>query len=174
MMNNYLMFERLVKGKFYFLLLMFICFARDSWSKRTTWLSIAGTVPKEQCSGFLETAVALLKGKVTTYLLFFLNFIFNAMLICCRKRKRMPRMVTLRKMNHPTRLTSVQKRFGFAEGTVDLYAEKVCAIAQAESLRYKLISVTLIRHRHTKTSERWVNSGTITYPFYFDKKIPLR
>merc|ERR1711894_863579 len=42
-------------------------------------------------------------------------------------------------------LTSVvQKRFGFQEGTVELYAEKVatrglCAIAQAESLRYKLI-----------------------------------
>ena len=56
-------------------------------------------------------------------------------------------------------LTSVQKRFGFAEGTVDLYAEKVatrglCAIAQAESLRYKLIGVTHTRHRHTKTSER--------------------
>merc|ERR1711892_933222 len=42
-------------------------------------------------------------------------------------------------------LTSVvQKRFNFPEGTVELYAEKVatrglCAIAQAESLRYKLI-----------------------------------
>ena len=42
-------------------------------------------------------------------------------------------------------LTSVvQKRFNFPENSVDLYAEKVatrglCAIAQAESLRYKLI-----------------------------------
>ncbi|GFX14384.1 40S ribosomal protein S3, partial [Trichonephila clavipes] len=42
-------------------------------------------------------------------------------------------------------LTSVvQKRFNFPEGTVELYAEKVaarglCAIAQCESLRYKLI-----------------------------------
>merc|ERR1740125_39361 len=41
-------------------------------------------------------------------------------------------------------LTSlVQKRFNFAEDTVELYAERVqnramCAIAQAESLRYKL------------------------------------
>ena len=41
-------------------------------------------------------------------------------------------------------LTSVvQKRFGFAEGSVELYAEKVatrglCAIAQAESLRFVL------------------------------------
>nr|XP_012300410.2 40S ribosomal protein S3-like [Aotus nancymaae] len=38
----------------------------------------------------------------------------------------------------------VQKRFGFPEGSVELYAEKVatrglCAIAQAESLRYKLL-----------------------------------
>ncbi len=48
-------------------------------------------------------------------------------------------------------LTSVvQKRFGFQEGTVELYAEKVatrglCAIAQAESLRYKLIGGLAVR-----------------------------
>merc|ERR1712200_81436 len=48
-------------------------------------------------------------------------------------------------------LTSVvQKRFGFLEGTVELYAEKVatrglCAIAQAESLRYKLIGGLAVR-----------------------------
>merc|ERR1711911_473528 len=48
-------------------------------------------------------------------------------------------------------LTSVvEKRFGFQEGTVELYAEKVatrglCAIAQAESLRYKLIGGLAVR-----------------------------
>merc|ERR1712012_929875 len=48
-------------------------------------------------------------------------------------------------------LTSVvQKRFNFKEGTVELYAEKVatrglCAIAQAESLRYKLIGGLAVR-----------------------------
>jgi len=48
-------------------------------------------------------------------------------------------------------LTSVvQKRFGFTEGTVELYAEKVavrglCAIAQCESLRYKLIGGLAVR-----------------------------
>merc|ERR1711993_190539 len=48
-------------------------------------------------------------------------------------------------------LTSVvQKRFGFADGTVELYAGKVatrglCAIAQAESLRYKLIGGLAVR-----------------------------
>ena len=48
-------------------------------------------------------------------------------------------------------LTSlVQKRFGFAEGSVELYAEKVanrgrCAIAQAESLKYKLIGGLAVR-----------------------------
>merc|ERR1711926_40567 len=48
-------------------------------------------------------------------------------------------------------LTSVvQKRFNFAEGTVELYAEKVaqrglCAIAQCESLRYKLIGGLAVR-----------------------------
>merc|ERR1711937_509215 len=44
----------------------------------------------------------------------------------------------------------VQKRFSFAEGSVELYAEKVatrglCAIAQAESLRYKLIGGLAVR-----------------------------
>ncbi|KAJ3304445.1 40S ribosomal protein S3 [Kappamyces sp. JEL0829] len=48
-------------------------------------------------------------------------------------------------------LTSiVQKRFGFAEGTVELYAEKVnnrglSAVAQAESLKYKLLSGLAVR-----------------------------
>ena len=48
-------------------------------------------------------------------------------------------------------LTSVvQKRFNFPENSVDLYAEKVatrglCAIAQAESLRYKLIGGLAVR-----------------------------
>jgi len=48
-------------------------------------------------------------------------------------------------------LTSmVQKRFGFEEGTIELYAEKVsnrglCAIAQAESLRFKLLKGVAVR-----------------------------
>merc|ERR1712240_844980 len=48
-------------------------------------------------------------------------------------------------------LTSVvQKRFNYPDGTVELYAEKVatrglCAIAQAESLRYKLIGGLAVR-----------------------------
>lgn len=48
-------------------------------------------------------------------------------------------------------LTSVvQKRFNFAEGAVVLYVEKVairglCAIAQAESLRFKLIGGLAVR-----------------------------
>jgi len=48
-------------------------------------------------------------------------------------------------------LTSlVCKRFGFAPGSIELYAEKVnvrglCAIAQAESLRYKLIGGLAVR-----------------------------
>ncbi|ONK74989.1 uncharacterized protein A4U43_C03F12160 [Asparagus officinalis] len=50
-------------------------------------------------------------------------------------------------------LTSVvQKRFNFPENSVELYAEKVnnrglCAIAQAESLRYKLLGGLAVR-RH--------------------------
>jgi len=48
-------------------------------------------------------------------------------------------------------LTSlVQKRFNFAENTVELYAEKVavrglCAVAQCESLRYKLLAGLAVR-----------------------------
>ena len=48
-------------------------------------------------------------------------------------------------------LTSVvQKRFSFDEGAVELYAEKVanrglCAIAQCESLRYKLLGGLAVR-----------------------------
>jgi len=48
-------------------------------------------------------------------------------------------------------LTSVvTKRFGFAQGSIELYAEKVgvrglCAIAQAESLRYKLVGGLAVR-----------------------------
>lgn len=48
-------------------------------------------------------------------------------------------------------LTSVvQKRFNFPENTVEMYAEKVsdrglCAIAQCESLRYKLIGGLAVR-----------------------------
>jgi small subunit ribosomal protein S3e len=48
-------------------------------------------------------------------------------------------------------LTSlVQKRFGFNEGDIELYAEKVnhrglCAVAQCESLRYKLVGGLAVR-----------------------------
>jgi len=48
-------------------------------------------------------------------------------------------------------LTSVvQKRFNFPEGTVELYAERVpnralCAMAQAESLKYKLLGGLAVR-----------------------------
>jgi ribosomal protein S3 len=49
--------------------------------------------------------------------------------------------------------SAVQKRFNFPPETVELYAEKVanrglCAVAQAESLRYKLLGGLAVR--------RWV------------------
>ena len=45
---------------------------------------------------------------------------------------------------------AVQKRFRFADRSVELYAEKVnsrglCAVAQAESLRYKLLGGLAVR-----------------------------
>merc|ERR1740138_800939 len=44
----------------------------------------------------------------------------------------------------------VQKRFNFPEGSVEMYAEKVanrglCAVAQCESLRYKLLGGLAVR-----------------------------
>lgn len=46
--------------------------------------------------------------------------------------------------------SAVQKRFSFPADTVELYAEKVanrglCAVAQAESLRYKLLGGLAVR-----------------------------
>lgn len=51
----------------------------------------------------------------------------------------------------------MQKRFNFPKDTVELYAEKVanrglCAVAQAESLRYKLLGGLAVR--------RWVVSAS--------------
>ena len=52
----------------------------------------------------------------------------------------------------------VQKRFRFAPNSVELYAEKVatrglCAIAQAESLRYKLIGGLAVRRYYQQFTE---------------------
>lgn len=46
--------------------------------------------------------------------------------------------------------SAVQKRFRFRENTVELYAERVnfrglCAAAQAESLKYKLVEGLAVR-----------------------------
>jgi ribosomal protein S3 len=53
----------------------------------------------------------------------------------------------------------VQKRFKFPEGSVELYAEKVanrglCAIAQAESLRYKLLGGLAVRRCAARAAMR--------------------
>ena len=64
-------------------------------------------------------------------------------------------------------LTSVvQKRFNFPEGTVELYAEKVnnrglCAIAQAESLRYKLLGGLAVRRYNPRLKCRKESSNSI-------------
>jgi len=58
-------------------------------------------------------------------------------------------------------LTSVvQKRFKFPEGSVELYAEKVanrglCSVAQAESLRYKLLGGLAVRRRALLRALHW-------------------
>ncbi|KAK6151998.1 hypothetical protein DH2020_014633 [Rehmannia glutinosa] len=62
-------------------------------------------------------------------------------------------------------LTSVvQKRFKFPENSVELYAEKVnnrglCAIAQAESLRYKLLGGLAVRRDHGE--DTWIVISSI-------------
>uniref|UniRef100_A0A803XZK9 Ribosomal protein S3 n=1 Tax=Meleagris gallopavo TaxID=9103 RepID=A0A803XZK9_MELGA len=58
----------------------------------------------------------------------------------------------------------VQKRFGFPEGSVELYAEKVatrglCAIAQAESLRYKLLGGLAVRRCTWNQSQNYAAMG---------------
>lgn len=63
------------------------------------------------------------------------------MRICCAGEKS-------RRIRELTSI--VQKRFKFADGAVELYAEKVmnrglCAVAQAESLRYKLLGGLAVR-----------------------------
>lgn len=57
----------------------------------------------------------------------------------------------------------MQKRFNFPKDTVELYAEKVanrglCAVAQAESLRYKLLGGLAVR-RWVFVNEGGVNEG---------------
>ena len=62
-------------------------------------------------------------------------------------------------------LTSVvQKRFAFRDGSVELYAEKVanrglCAVAQAESLRYKLVGGLAVRLASSHSDARRYHVG---------------
>lgn len=61
-------------------------------------------------------------------------------LVCAGEKGRRIRELT----------TAVQKRFNFPADSVELYAEKVsdrglCAVAQAESLRYKLLGGLAVR-----------------------------
>ena len=64
-------------------------------------------------------------------------------------------------------LTSVvQKRFNFPENGVELYAEKVvnrglCAIAQAESLRYKLLGGLAVRRYSMMKSSFLLPAGCV-------------
>jgi ribosomal protein S3 len=72
--------------------------------------------------------------------LFNFYHLFNRLIICVGEKGRRIRELT----------SVVQKRFKFPENSVELYAEKVnnrglCAIAQAESLRYKLLGGLAVR-----------------------------
>ncbi|KVH95988.1 K homology domain, prokaryotic type [Cynara cardunculus var. scolymus] len=63
----------------------------------------------------------------------------NSLVCICEKGRRIRELTSL-----------VQKRFKFPENSVELYAERVnnrglCAIAQAESLRYKLLGGLAVR-----------------------------
>ena len=66
-------------------------------------------------------------------------------------------------------LTSVvQKRFKFPENSVELYAEKVnnrglCAIAQAESLRYKLLGGLAVRRYRLYFLSHWFMFKSFLY-----------
>ena len=63
----------------------------------------------------------------------------------------------------------VQKRFKFPDGSVELYAEKVnnrglCAIAQAESLRYKLLGGLAVRRYASVPCSVLAPPGTCCLP----------
>ena len=63
----------------------------------------------------------------------------------------------------------MQKRFKFPDGSVELYAEKVnnrglCAIAQAESLRYKLLGGLAVRRCATQNLCRCLCRLSISGP----------
>ncbi|KNE67812.1 ribosomal protein S3 [Allomyces macrogynus ATCC 38327] len=67
-----------------------------------------------------------------------------------------------RRINELTSL--IQKRFNFAENTVSLYADRVaerglCAIAQAESLKYKLLEGLAVRRAAYGILRQVMNSG---------------
>jgi len=61
----------------------------------------------------------------------------------------------------------VQKRFAFPPDTVELYAEKVanrglCAVAQAESLRYKLLGGLAVRRCVLPCWLGWCAGGLVS------------
>lgn len=76
-------------------------------------------------------------------------------------------------------LTSVvQKRFKFPENSVELYAEKVnnrglCAIAQAESLRYKLLGGLAVR-RYNRNYECFGNFSLRCVRYHNDENFLSR
>lgn len=64
----------------------------------------------------------------------------------------------------------MQKRFNFPKDTVELYAEKVanrglCAVAQAESLRYKLLGGLAVR--------RWVANVKVEVKRRCEEAVPV-
>ena len=75
-------------------------------------------------------------------------------------------------------LTAVaQKRFGFPDGSVELYAEKVatrglCAIAQAESLRYKLLRGLAVCRACCGVLRFIMESGAEGYEVVVSGKLP--
>lgn len=87
-------------------------------------------------AAFVNLQLSFKRGMHTIHLLVFISFgFFNAVHALLTQSFRFSRTFS---------------RFGFAPGTVELYAEKVatrglCAIAQAESLRYKLTGGLAVR-----------------------------
>lgn len=92
---------------------------------------------------------------------FFLVCGFLRYLVCCyfvgEKGRRIRELTSV-----------VQKRFNFPEGSVELYAEKVnnrglCATAQAESLRYKLLGGLAVRRYYIFMDRYFFSCGLFSY-----------
>ncbi|CAE7403763.1 RPS3C [Symbiodinium sp. CCMP2456] len=105
----------------------------------TCFLDVAGTKQQEQCPAFPTDGYAGVEVRVTPIRTEIIIRATRTREVLGEKGRRIRELTAL-----------VQKRFGFPENSVELFAERVenrasCAMAQCESLRFKLIGGLAVR-----------------------------